>query len=118
METTTTTTKPLYKVLDEKRTQGILEIEENPFWGNKRRLNIDGGETTVFVIEDYTDNKEQIEANAQYTALAVNNLAPVADLLSEIVELLPKIDTTVKGLSFLALKAWMERSKEALNKIS
>ena len=109
--------KPLYKVLNEKRTPGILQLEENPFWGNRIRVNTPDNETgltTIFVVEDYTENKEQAKANAQYTALAVNNLHILTALAEHITDM--GNDAYLEGHP-----EWNEivkQAKEALKKIS
>lgn len=66
-----TTNRPLYKVLNEKRTQGniLATIDGN--------LAIENSEKIIgFIITD--------SADSQYTALAVNNLADIAQCLEDL----------------------------------
>lgn len=69
-----TETKPLYKILNEARTGGIWETSKFKE-GDYSLCEEDAGD---MIAEGFT------EANAQYTALAVNNLASVADALAEL----------------------------------
>ena len=65
--------KPLYKVLDEQRTQGNIIVDENSL-----------GEVCIWVKGKNvgTINKE---ADAEYMTLAVNNLASLAEVLEIII---------------------------------
>lgn len=87
-----TETKPLWKVLNEKRTQGkwifknqgSLPDDEGRLLCLRSELN--SGYISQF--QQIGEHKNDAEANAQYTALAVNNLHLLAqalqDLLNEV----------------------------------
>lgn len=75
-----------------KRTKGEWFLEENNFFGNRKRVNVydvtRSGDiedvTTILVIEGYTDNKDEFEANAAFIVKAVNNYDSLLDALKEI----------------------------------
>lgn len=82
------TTQPLYKALNEKRTSGNWYIEE---WEHANSINTkleNNQEHTVFTDQFcYTDKFDgDKKSNIQYTALAVNNLANIADALQNLLD--------------------------------
>lgn len=107
--------KPLYKVLDEQRTQGE--------WINDNDMVANGVEPTdetifgSFLGEDYhypcvhERSKNEAKVNAAYTALAVNNLANLAEALQNFIT-----DCELSGWGYNP--DHIEQAKEALNKIS
>jgi len=81
---TENTALPLYKVLEGQRTKGIWDINPPYQYQNRRSITVIGEKTTV--LEDYTDNIKQAEANAAFTVLAVNNLVPLAEALEALIK--------------------------------
>ena len=75
------TKQPLYKVLDANRTQGnwTVEHKESIYSLPNKLITRYDGNCHVSSQED--------KANAQYTALAVNNLAKIADALQHFVSI-------------------------------
>lgn len=77
-----------------KRTKGEWFSEENNFFGNRKRVNvydvIRSGDiedvTTILVIEGYTDNKDEFEANAAFICKAVNNYDSLLENLKRLVD--------------------------------
>jgi hypothetical protein len=69
-------TKPLYKVLDEKRTQSKWELSQFKE-GDYSLCKEEAGD---MVCDNLT------EANAQYIALAVNNFASVVEALEKLLK--------------------------------
>lgn len=100
-----TTTKPLYKRLNEERTQGE--------WGiSKDGCDIETTDSAKLgILAVYAISKEKDKANAQYTALAVNNLHKIAEALEKIKELSSEWDSNTHNQI-------TEIAKEALNNIS
>jgi len=107
---TENTALPLYKVLEGQRTKGIWDINPPYQYQNRRSITVIGEKTTV--LEDYTDNIKQAEANAAFTVLAVNNLSEIADNLARIID---RIEESNLQDNFPSA---YKRAKEALNKIS
>lgn len=107
-------TKPLYKRLNEERTQGN--------WGNDG-CAIDSDQFEICVMSTGAKDQDgntikwaECEANAQYTALAVNHL----HLLAEALETLTK-EVSLKGLNVkkdFSLMAAHAQALTALHNIS
>src|SRR5689334_3216611 len=81
------TVKPLYKVLNSERTQGNIEIDFTTAFTNLNKTN-----TSIYLLADsritntaHGMNLEEAKANAQYTALAVNNLHHLAEALEYVI---------------------------------
>lgn len=118
----TNTQTPLWKQLNEQRTQGEWEWEQCR--GNNRYehavFSRNGGKYGSYVInqlgmEDTVEKEpEEIKANAAYTALAVNNLHHLAEVL----EMINKIEDAAFGLKSFDVKRLKTEIKEALNRIS
>ncbi len=114
-----TNSKPLYKVLNEKRL--------NDNWkGYADATKEDGGYTATIMSDGHTwtttimcymfgHTKEQSEANAQYTALAVNNLASMAEALENFINWADE-----SNMSKLSLydRGVISKAKEVLKRIS
>lgn len=102
---TSETTKPLYQRLNEERTQGEWMLyDDRP---NGWVLN--AGIKRVISVFDKDDENT---ANAQYTALAVNNLHHLAEALVKMCEWHEKQATWDKGDN------GYYAAKKALNRIS
>lgn len=100
---------PLYKVLNEKRTQ----VEFNAHLYNLSDHTIREGKkgrVLMEVCKQHTNDPEA-EANAQYTALCVNNLHHLAEALQGFVDYL---DSDLSEAETILLN----RAKEALKRIS
>lgn len=111
---TETNVKPLYKVLNEQRTRDIFialpSIELRPI-----RLNGDGLKRIAnfdFGIGPNIPTQTEAEANAQYTALAVNNFHILAETLERLID---RIEENELQSYFPSAHA---RAKEALKRIS
>lgn len=89
--------KPLYKVLNEQRTQGDWKANG---------MQIESAGWNVATLNPYAPEISNFEANAQYTALAVNNLHHLAEALETLLEFTDKRQVGYK------------KAKEALNRIS
>lgn len=119
---TTNQPLPLYKVLNQKRTQGVMQWKQTN--GNNRY------EHTVyhdqwknpfcqFGIEDNGEvAPEEIKANAQYTALAVNELANLAEALEEIKLAIGQLPARGKDGRTIIESLCLNKAKEALSRIS
>jgi len=115
----TNTQTPLWKQLNEQRTQGEWEWEQCR--GNNRYehavFSRNGGKYGSYVItqlgmEDTVEKEpEEIKANAAYTALAVNNLAVLAEALERFVNFVDQQKLDYES-------AMVRAAKEALNRIS
>lgn len=110
-----TTKQPLYKVLNEQRTQGILTVDNGAepdltLWIKKPEPN--PGNISECIATVWANDKT--EANAQYTALAVNNLANLADEMQNF------IDNVIydKKIYENQLSYFTRRFREALTRIS
>ncbi len=101
--------KPLYKVLNEQRTQGEITVENHGQFSNGRSLIV-GGKCIISTFGQNASESE-IEANAQYTALAVNNLASLAEALESL------CDSYYKGDLIPNMERKFQKAKEALNRI-
>ena len=105
--------QPLYKVLNEQRTQGVWEAIQGDSMNRYQIVTPDMTISDVLAI-DIPD--EEGEANAQYTALAVNNLAPLAKVLEECLsEFETHHDSDDKDSTTYHL---ISKVKQALSKIS
>lgn len=118
------TTKPLYKVLNEQRTQG-------EWWSHSPIIKFpvhrvlcgeppEASEVAKFFTATM-DNADKQQANAQYTALAVNNLHHLAEALEGMRdlynEIYPLIDDGATK-EFEGYKWKFDQVAEALEKIS
>jgi len=102
----TETKKPLYKVLNEQRTKGEwFEEYDNDEFGQFYSIFAGEGEN-VFRYPYRIVKDEEYKANAQYTALAVNNLHLLAEALEGVIRVADR-----KTDEF-------DKAKEALSKIS
>ena len=108
--------QPLYKVLNEQRTQGyLLSLKMD----DKYIIHTleDKFKFTHHLSIDDTINKDEAKANAQYTALAVNNLAELAEALQGLLSSYKADFKTITGSELNDTEA-VKKAKEALNKIS
>jgi len=104
--------KPLYKRLDEERTQGKW------LFGNTTILERPAlwiGGTRILVADEVPHEILSGTANAQYTALAVNNLAPLAEALENFISL---YEDLAKDFNQRLDNEVLLCAKEALSKIS
>lgn len=131
--------KPLYKVLNEERTQGEWSINpvetmyceiavQHPLYKEGRLVkhgikfeNICRMQANAigFHNNNYQEKVKRDEANAKYTALAVNNLHILAEALEYIVnevEQLPVFNASMGRTIVESL--CMNKAKEALSRIS
>jgi len=98
----TNTKQPLYKQLNEQRTQG-------EWYQFADTIQTEDGK----IMDVCTENKavkNKWEANAKYTCLAVNNLHHLAEVLDKIVGSM--------ALERVERFDLLEQAKEALNRIS
>ena len=113
-----TVTKPLYKVLNEKRTQCNWILDADTIGT--------GTEPTDETIADFKPEMDELmvwqrdfnemKAKQKYAALAVNNLSILAEALQGMVD---EFDSyAVPASKYPQVKATIEKAKEALNKIS
>ncbi len=113
--------KPLYRVLDEQRNQGEWSYYRHTHGTEFKAaiLNNHANEICKFYWQE-TQEKESVipdtkaAANAQYTALAVNNLSPLAEMLEKIYNI-EDAAFGLKGFDVVRLKSEI---KEVLTKIS
>lgn len=112
--------QPLYKVLDSERTKGNLRVAE---YASCISLLLDktNGET-MYTFCDFTADMLK---DAQYTAIAVNNLASLAEALEKIndnciktFEAYAAEKTAIPSYILNTLGAISETAKEALSRIS
>ena len=73
-------TQPLYKVLNEKRTQG-----EWTAINDERDIYSANGDIIMECLGNHNITNEEDIFNAKYTALTVNNLAKIADKLERFI---------------------------------
>lgn len=100
--------EPLYKVLDSLRTKSEWESETTT---KSIKLFAGDGHGGADLIAKFKNNNDQQESNAQYAALAVNNL-------NQLAEALERLDFLLEGdcrPMYLHARGII---KEALNKIS
>ena len=86
-KTTTESKQPLYKVLNEDRTQGKWQVSKYPAIGYPNVIKSEFTSSHIALMglpTEGEDNTVEAEANAQYTALAVNNLHHLAEALENI----------------------------------
>lgn len=114
----TTITKPLYKVLNEERTQGELYIVETfpslVFCNTQMHEAAQILPASPILIAQPTTDSCQQKTNAEYTALAVNNLHVLAEALENMIR---AIEFDGEALPDIAQVA-AEEAKEALSRIS
>ena len=77
------TKQPLYKVLNEQRTQTEWSVTGLEFRAKSSLLL-----GSIYNHNPLNQSYEQAKANAQYAALAVNNLANLAEALKSLMEYL------------------------------
>ena len=110
-------TAPLYKVLNEQRTQGKVFTDKAE---NDSEIVLSYGNGSIALASFYCHPiDEETKANAQYTALAVNNLNEIADCLDTLLtycKWIPKEVFTEEGRQEFHLE--LKRAKEALSSIS
>ena len=113
-------TLPLWKKLNEKRTQGVIEcrkLEHHKMYA----LYVGGDKSFIGKLYDKQSENDSLtndeaEANAKYTALAFNNFAAVAEALEELMNL----PLTVKSGSdkvYGKFNEAREKAKQVLNNI-
>ena len=113
---TAETTKPLYKVLNEKRIGGIFSVDES---SNDLDILIKSTNSIQPIFISLEDgkaepyrNKELIKNTAEYTALAVNNFEKLVDVLNHF---LYNWDALGNGNDYTMTAT---RAREALKSIS
>lgn len=115
---------PLWKELNQKRTQGTATFYPK-YEGENVCAIITGNVNWCEILGSYTldgsIHVSEAKANAQYTALSVNHLHHLAEALEEWLSL--KINTTSNGIETIdannkAERAAIVKAKEALNRIS
>lgn len=114
-----TTALPLYKRLDEERTQGEWMVVRYPDLETPYYIEVEGRikeiiEFNQVLIDDKNIAPKEPQANAQYTALAVNNLSSLADTLQAIIDNSFDVSNSYVTVS----KALIEQAKAALSAIS
>ena len=106
---TTNTTTPLWRELNEDRTQGEWKVEKYPAVGYPNVIKSEFTSSHVALMglpTEGEDNTVEAEANAKYTALAVNNLARLAEAL----------ETALARLgTFAESNAWDPEDEQAYN---
>ena len=103
---------PLYKLLSEKINQQEWDYEESEKEYCITSSDGEGMEDFICIFKKEYPNQE---ANAQYTALAVNNLNQLAEFAEWVVK---EIETTPDELTDALLGLIKLKANEALNKIS
>lgn len=112
--------QPLYKVLNEQRTQGNWEFCEfdtphgKEFVIKEANLKKDGKWIFSDRIMEAGNYTNQNKANTQYTALAVNHLHHLAEALEKI----KKAIEQTNGRNTNEVESCYNSIKEALNRIS
>ena len=108
------TAQTLYKVLDANRTQGKWIADDGDVFSLKTGGHIaqiyDGLDRHISNQE-----KETVKANEAYTALAVNNLAKVADALQDMISAYER-ERGLLNIEYLHQS--YHKAKEALKAIS
>ena len=99
----TETKQPLYKVLNEQRTQGEWQ---SVVWANKKPPHYKVADHHMELIADVYGPKPLGSVDSQYIALAVNNLHLLAEALEGVIRVADR-----KTDEF-------DKAKEALSKIS
>jgi len=109
---------PLYKVLNENRTQGELEPCKDAKHSHVMGSYETGKIQPVLYIH-LTSDKKTCKANAAYTALAVNNLHLLAEALNDLIKQATETTKDLCGFDGAdVLDAAIDKAKEALNRIS
>ncbi len=123
---------PYYKVLKNEITKGEFEatIDHDRKAGNypKTLISCNGNLVAYCYKRNFDIDQVTAEANAQYTALAVNNLAKLADALQECLNNPDRISKAAIAYSIslshpitntVKIEAdWYAKIREALNNIS
>lgn len=120
--------RPLWKVLNEKRTQGEWWSHSPVIKFPVHRVLCGEPPEASEVAKFFTatmDNADQQEANAQYTALAVNEFANVVEALESSMEEIKCLLCNYAGYStnesyanYYGNSAIYLKAKEALSRIS
>lgn len=76
----------IYQQLNEQRTQGEWEINEEDNTVSKYRMYSTKDGANIMWLDPDDESKDNEQANAQYTALAVNNLHHLAEALEKLIE--------------------------------
>ena len=107
--------QPLYQILNANRTQGEFVSFKNPLSKNGQYIvkSIPSEIYVHYVSSEETLDDNETKANSDYTALAVNNLANVADALQGLVKFYDNENEPSERAKDLINKA-----KEALKAIS
>lgn len=114
-----TTPSPLWRELNEKRTQGNWEVASSEP-GDEYSLNvlapinITGDKRTVVMANPNLYFMDRAEQNAQYTALAVNNFASLAEVLGNFIE----VSEQRKEYHSVFEAATLKRAKDLMAAIS
>lgn len=119
--------KPLYQQLNEQRTQGEWEVSSF-LTGDEYATNIlvpvsctNENEKRVCMraeLQTLYWDIEKSEANAQYTALAVNNLHHLAEALAGLIGFLETYPPYFEDGKSMATDIDLETAKQALSRIS
>jgi len=109
--------QPLYKRLNEVRTQGIWSVGYGHASNSlglftKKMLDEGLSEHPICLVSPIETENETDKANAEYTALAVNHLSEIADNLARLIDRIEESDLQINFPSAYA------RAKVALSKIS
>ena len=105
---------PLWKLLNEKRTQGEVKATTETYLGFYE-LKFPDHETLCTVPK--VNVNERYIANAEFTALAVNHLASLAEALTNLLSSYKADFYNITGGELNNTEAVLQ-AKEALNKIS
>lgn len=111
-------TLPLWKELNQKRTQG-----EWHYYSFSNFVTIEDESTNHLFTNDSNGNekiKEQAKNNAQYTALAVNNFAQVCEALEEVEQVIKEREPNIeddKEYLMETISTLRELAKQVLNNI-
>lgn len=107
-----TNKQPLYKQLNEQRTQGELNIVHGVNLMTK-------GKFRKRVCSFFNDDKQMLAADIEYTALAVNNLEFIADISAALHRAVMELEIGTNILEWWQKhKNTVANAKEALLKIS
>jgi len=114
--------QPLYKRLNEVRTQGIWSVGYGHASNSlglftKKMLDEGLSEHPICLVSPIETENETDKANAEYTALAVNNLASLAEALGNLHHAC-MMDSDIPTAWWSKHKETVAKAKEALNKIS
>lgn len=109
---TDTTTQPLYKVLNQKRTPGKLIVNAGEFDRTEDTseifLRIEGDQEIFDLCCFAATESDNAKIDAQYTALAVNNLHKLAEVLESFVEYLDSDLSEAEQVLLIKAKAVLQ----------